>query len=688
MNAPQGATILPAMAKPDLDGLNPQQRKAVLHRRGPLLLLAGAGSGKTRVVTTRIAHLIGTGVLPGHVLAVTFTNKAAGEMAERVASLVGKDTAKLVTVSTFHALGVKMLRENGQAIGVPAQFTIFDAGDQANTVRDVMREARIDADRYDPRFVLGKISAAKNAGLSPDQLGSRPEDVVGRVVAQVYGQYQELLRGFGALDFDDLLLEPLRLLREAPRVLEHYRERFRYLMVDEFQDTNGVQMELCRLLAEEHRNLLVVGDDDQSIYAWRGARVENVLAFEKRFPDAVVLTLDQNYRSHGNILAAANGLIRHNRVRRDKTLWTASGDGERVRYVRMRDPESEARFIGTEIERLRYAEQRPLSDFGVLFRTNGQARALEEGMRFASLPYNLVGAYKFFDRKEVRDALCYLKLLVNDRDEASLRRALSFPPSGIGPGSIGRLSELARSRRISMLEAMRAAREVRGLNGRIQAAAEAFSGLVSRHAAQLGPGRPIVPVLKSLFAELRFYEALVASGDKREVVQSRWRNVEELLNGVGAYESRRGADASLDEYLRKIALDSRDEEDASVVQDKVTLMTLHAAKGLEFPVVFLTGLEEQLIPHKRSVDDGDVDEERRLLYVGITRARERLVMTGCRIRKRFSETQRCLQSRFLDEIPPETLTREDRSSGDVEDEACPAAREAAFARIAALFGDS
>ncbi|GMV42352.1 MAG: DNA helicase [Myxococcales bacterium] len=673
------------MAGVDLGGLNPKQREAVLHRHGPLLLLAGAGSGKTRVVTTRIAHLIATGVLPGHILAVTFTNKAAGEMGERVASLVSAEAAKKVTVSTFHSLGLLMLRERGRHIGIAPELSIFDQSDQVTTVRDVMREARIDTERYEPSWMLGRIGALKNGGVSADRYAPGPGDLIGALVADVYRRYTELLRAYSALDFDDLLLEPLRLLREHPAVRDEYRERFRWIMVDEFQDTNGVQLDLVRELADGHRNLLVVGDDDQSIYGWRGAQIENVLAFERHFPDARVLTLDQNYRSVGNVLHAANAVIRNNRVRRDKTLWTAEGQGEPLRYVRLPEPESEARFIAQEIDRLRYAESRPLSAFGVLFRTNGQARALEEGMRFANLPYKLVGAYKFFDRKEVRDALAWIRLLVNERDEVSLRRALAFPPSGIGPASLGRVSAFAHRHRVSMVEALHRADEIDGLNGRIRGTARDLSAIIRRTAARMAPGRPIQAPLAHMLQELRFYEAMVASGDKREVVLSRWRNVQDLLNGIGAYESRKGAEATLEDYLRLIALDTRDDEDASVEKDRLTMMTLHSAKGLEFPVVFLTGLEEGLLPHKRSADEGDVDEERRLFYVGITRARERLVMTGCRRRKRFAESIRCQESRFLDELPAEGVVREDRTDGSHDEAACPEARTAALAKIAALF---
>ena len=684
--AGSGGPILRRMSGVDLSGLNPKQREAVLHRHGPLLLLAGAGSGKTRVVTTRIAHLIGTGVPPGHILAVTFTNKAAGEMAERVASLVTAEAAKKVTVSTFHSLGLLMLRERGRHIGITPELSIFDSSDQVSTVRDVMREAKIDTDRYEPSWMLGRIGALKNSGISADRYDPPAHDLLGTLVRDVYRRYREILRSYSALDFDDLLLEPLRLLRERPDVRDEYRERFRWIMVDEFQDTNGVQLDLVRELADAHRNLLVVGDDDQSIYGWRGAQIENVLAFERHFPDARVLTLDQNYRSVGHVLDAANVVIRNNRVRREKTLWTAGDKGDLLRYVRLPEPESEARFVAAEIDRLRYAESRPLADFGVLFRTNGQARSLEEGMRFAGLPYKLVGAYKFFDRKEVRDALAYLRLLVNERDEMSLRRALQFPPTGIGPASLGRLSAWAHRSRVSTLAALEKADGIDGLNGRIRASAKDLAGIIRRYAALMQPGRPIHGPLTHLFRDLRFFDAMVASGDKREVVLARWRNVEELLNGVAVYESRKGAEASLDDYLRLIALDTKDDDEGPGTKDRLTMMTLHSAKGLEFPVVFLVGMEEGLLPHKRSADDGDVDEERRLFYVGITRARERLVLTSCRRRKRFAESLRCQESRFLDELPAESIVREDRTDGSHDEQACPQAREAALAKIASLFG--
>lgn len=663
-----------------LRDLNPEQETAVRTLRGPLLILAGAGSGKTRVITVRIAALVRMGTLPGHILAVTFTNKASREMAERLSGILGQEIASAVTASTFHKLGVHILREFGRHIGLPSEFTILDSDDQLGIVRDCMRQEKVSLERYEPRWIQNQISSLKNAGIAPGERELRMTDVVGSLVERVYVQYANALTRMSAVDFDDLLLKPLRLIRTVPEVLETLRERYRYIHVDEFQDTNGVQMEFLRLLAEKHRNLCVVGDDDQSIYGWRGARIENVLGFDQEFPEAKVIKLTQNYRSTKAILEAANAVIQHNEVRREKELWTASAYGEPVSCRRVETPEAEAELIANEIERIQLEKGKSPEDFGVLFRANSQARALEQALRAASIPYRVVGGMTFFDRKEVKDSLSYLRLVVNPSDELALRRCFSFPSKGIGEGTIGKLLTLARTKKIPVGLAMAYAHEIPGIHRRALNSMTKMAGIFSfRDAIENGKGDAVSAFL-SILEQVSFREGLREGAKKPDEARKKWENVEEVLTAFRRFSDKRKGKSTGTDFLQELSLVQQDDNDKED-KNKVVLMSLHASKGLEFPVVFLPGIEERFLPHWRSLESGDVAEERRLFYVGITRAREELHLTGCRVRRLYNKTSQCKASRFLEELP-ETVQRSMNAKVGLSEED---AHKAAMDQLAALF---
>ncbi|NUN16140.1 MAG: UvrD-helicase domain-containing protein [Myxococcales bacterium] len=671
----------------DLSSLNPQQLRAVVHRDGPLLLLAGAGSGKTRVVTHRIAHLIQHGTRPEGILAVTFTNKAATEMSERLHGLVGSDTAEKVMTSTFHKLGVLILKRDGRSVGVPEDFTIVDTDDQLTLIRDAMRQAEINTERYEPHWIQYRISAAKNAGMFADNLGARITDVIGQVISSVYRAYTDLLRRSNAVDFDDLLLLPLSILQTRPSALDYYRGRFLHILVDEFQDSNHVQLEIIRLLADKSRNVCVVGDDDQSIYGWRGALIRNILEFERYFPDATTITLTQNYRSTSVILTAANAVIQHNQSRRPKDLWTETISDDLIPVVQLRTPQDEARYVVEKIEEISRSEGRALDQFAILVRTNAQTKNFEEALRLSQTPYHLVGGLTFWDRAEIKDALALLRLLVNPNDEVALRRAVGVYGTAVGPATFRRLIDAAHVHRRTLLDMMENASGVSGIGGKAAQICEEFARHIKSHGLLLYPGGPVAAVVRRLIDSVKLNRLLITRAGDEEEGTKRYSNVKELVRSLEAYESRRGREASLGEFLRGLALDQTDSADQT--DGKVTLMTLHSAKGLEFPVVFLCGLEERIVPHARVVDeDGDVDEERRLFYVGMTRARAKLILTWCQKRERFGETKRSIPSRFLDELPAHITCREDLGDlAEPEQSNLTSAREDAFRRLASLFGD-
>ena len=653
----------------DLSTLNPPQREAVTTTEGPLLVLAGAGSGKTRVIANRVAYLLWQGVEPSAVLAVTFTNKAAKEMKERVVALAGRVGAG-VLVSTFHSFGLWLLQEEHKAAGLPKRFSICDAGDQVALVKRCMRDVKVDDRSFDPRRVLWLISGAKNALRKEIRVKEAGQgDDYDLIAAEVFPRYQAALRAQRAVDFDDLIALPVELLRKDAAVRAKVQERFRYLLVDEYQDTNRCQLELLKLVAGERMNVCAVGDDDQAIYGWRGAEVKNILRFDRHFPGAKEVRLEQNYRSTGHVLACANGVISKNPDRKAKKLWTSSGAGERVRVAALETDDEEASFVAGEISRLR-AEGRPLHHFAVLYRLNAQSRPVEEALRELGLPYRMHGGSSFFDRAEVRDLLAYLKLCASTDDEVSLGRVVNVPARGIGDASLERLHGWAVEHRLHLFDALERAAEVQGLpRGAAERMVE-FAALVRRYGeAFRAPGAKLGETARRLVAEVDLYAHARSTVKSAEAGARKVEALDGLLRSLEGYEQRTTRRPSLAVWLARLALDSRAEEDPEEGEG-VTLMTLHAAKGLEFPVVFLVGVEEDLLPCAGIQGEArDLDEERRLAYVGITRARERLFITRAATRQKRGKLMTRTPSRFLDDLPPEAWEAHDPNARDPVDAA-------------------
>lgn len=638
------------------DTLNEPQREAVLHTDGPLLILAGAGSGKTRVLTHRIAYLIDErGVNPWNILAITFTNKAAEEMRQRVDSLVNFG-AESIWVSTFHSACVRILRRFIDRLGYDNRFTIYDTDDQKTLMKEVCRKVDIDTKVYKERNLLAAVSSAKNEMILPDEFELNAGGDFGQLkIAKVYREYEAQLKANNALDFDDLLVKTVQLLETQPDVLEYYQERFRYIMVDEYQDTNTVQFRLVRLLAGKYRNLCVVGDDDQSIYKFRGANIRNILDFEHEFPDAHVVRLEQNYRSTGNILNAANGVIRNNRNRKEKTLWTDNGEGEKIQLRQFDTAFDEAEYIAEDIKK-EVQEGASYNDSAVLYRTNAQSRLFEEKFIAMNIPYKIVGGINFYARREIKDLLAYLKTVDNGQDDLAVRRIINVPKRGIGLTTINRIQESADERGIGFYEALLAPELIPGV-GRSVSKLDSFAALIEYFKGQTEK-ESITDLLREIIEKTGYVESLEAE-DKVEA-ESRIENIDELVNKAAAYEEDcqdRGEEASLSGFLEEVALvadiDSLDED-----QDYVVLMTLHSAKGLEFPHVYLAGMEDGLFPSYMTItsdDNEDLEEERRLCYVGITRAEEKLTLTCARRRMVRGETQFNKMSRFIKEIPMELI---------------------------------
>ena len=638
------------------DTLNEPQREAVLHTDGPLLILAGAGSGKTRVLTHRIAYLIDErGVNPWNILAITFTNKAAEEMRQRVDSLVSFG-AESIWVSTFHSACVRILRRFIERLGYDNRFTIYDTDDQKTLMKEVCRKVDIDTKVYKERNLLAAVSSAKNEMILPDEFELNAGGDFGQLkIAKVYREYEAQLKANNALDFDDLLVKTVQLLETQPDVLEYYQERFRYIMVDEYQDTNTVQFRLVRLLAGKYRNLCVVGDDYQSIYKFRGANIRNILDFEHEFPDAHVVRLEQNYRSTGNILNAANGVIRNNRNRKEKTLWTDNGDGEKIQLRQFDTAFDEAEYIAEDIKK-EVQEGASYNDSAVLYRTNAQSRLFEEKFIAMNIPYKIVGGINFYARREIKDLLAYLKTVDNGQDDLAVRRIINVPKRGIGLTTINRIQESADERGIGFYEALLAPDLIPGV-GRSASKLDSFAALIEYFKGQTEK-ESITDLLREIIEKTGYVESLEAE-DKVEA-ESRIENIDELVNKAAAYEEDcqdRGEEASLSGFLEEVALvadiDSLDED-----QDYVVLMTLHSAKGLEFPHVYLAGMEDGLFPSYMTItsdDHEDLEEERRLCYVGITRAEEKLTLTCARRRMVRGETQFNKMSRFIKEIPMELI---------------------------------
>jgi DNA helicase II / ATP-dependent DNA helicase PcrA len=718
--------------------LNTEQQAAALATDGPVLILAGAGSGKTRTLVYRIVHLLKKGIDARRILSVTFTNRAAAEMRERVTSVIGKD-AKGLTLSTFHSLGARILRDHFEAAGLPKKFSIYATGDQLALVKRVMNEevyvaATAGEETYDAKRVLYQISSWKNQLLTP--IDARNEVVEGAtrgnrsddyaiLAADVYPRYQEALRAAGAVDFDDLLLLPVELLRAHMDVREALWRRWQYLMVDEYQDTNGAQLELARLLAGPHKNLCVVGDDDQSIYAWRGADLRNILDFERHFPGARVIILEENYRSSQRILEAANAVIGHNSARKVKRMRTANGLGPKLDYYEFDEgdgrtaEEQEAGMVAREIGVRRFSEQLQWSDFAVLYRTNLQARSLEEAMRAANLPYRVVGGTSYFDRKEIADAAAYLRALVNPSDEVALRRIINYPTRGIGRTTLLRLVEVSRERSRTLWDTLCAVDGVEGLS-RVQCEAVAsFVRLLQSARARLDAveaafvagittDETIESWLESFLRSLKLEEAIRQENRSDKVGQIRIDNLRDFVSSAGVYERRVWAAVPLPDeeidwapptlagFLERISLVNEEEskDDRDEEPNRVTLMTLHSAKGLEFAHVFLVGCEEEILPHARSVSEiseggahDPIAEERRLFYVGITRAQHRLTLSGCRTRRRGGEELPRQPSRFLKEIPTELVEhRSARSESSLTEGDRKDLRQNFFAQMKDMLG--
>jgi DNA helicase-2/ATP-dependent DNA helicase PcrA len=652
----------------DLASLNPRQLEAVLHDDGPLLVLAGAGSGKTRVIIYRITRLIRDGVDPAQILGVTFTNKAAREMRQRLIELAGARGAK-VQLSTFHSLGLRIIREEQEAAGLRPGFCIYDSGDQVSLVRDMMRQIRVADRRLDAARVLELILRAKRerrANLVPEE----DADDYAFAAAELYPRYVAQMRAFNAVDFDDLILRAQDVLDE-PAARGRWRERFRYILVDEYQDTSPDQLMLLRGLAEKHNNICVVGDDDQSIYAWRGAAAGNILEFSKQFRGTREVVLDQNYRSTNRILEAANAVIRNNPVRKPKNLWSAGGAGDAVEVVACGTGDDEAAFVVETIQRLLYDGTRA-DEVAILYRANVQSRAFEELLALERVPFRVVGGQAFFERKEVRDAIAYLSVVQNPSDEVSLRRIINTPPRGIGVSSVERLSSHGEKTGQGLWGAVLDAGAVEGLPGSAVAGAAALVAALEPRAASLraAGSDELATQARDLFEALGLRDAILTADDASGISTRRLENLDEVVRSLELYEHQAPDGPLLAEFLRSSALTQIPRGGEEKQQEQVTLMTLHSAKGLEFNYVFLVGVEEDALPHRKTVEEaGDLSEERRLCYVGMTRARKRLWLTWARQRRRYGKLQDRAASRFLAEIPDGPgVERRNHGGGDAGEE--------------------
>ncbi len=646
--------------------LNAPQLEAVRYTDGPLLVLAGAGSGKTSVITHKLAALVEAGHEPSSIAAVTFTNKAAREMRERAAALMGAEAAAPLRISTFHTLGLNIIRREYGNLGYKRGFTVFDAHDSRNLVKELLRQDQADTEAFTDAACWA-ISAWKGALVSPEEAAAMAGDDLEAARARQYGAYQRALAAYNAVDFDDLIARPVGLFRDRPEVLDAWRDRIRYVLGDEYQDTNFAQYQLMRLLVGETGAFTVVGDDDQSIYAWRGARPDNLASLARDFPALKVVKLEQNYRSSGRILAAANGLIANNPHLFEKRLWSAHGPGERVRVLQAADGGDEAERVAMELLRMKTEGRVRWSDCAVLYRGNHQARPFEQALRSRRIPYSVTGGTSFFDRTEVKDLLAYLRLAANPDDDAAFLRVVNVPRREIGTVTLEKLAGWAAQRGMSLLGASLEA----GLHGVLPARAvqrlDAFGRMIVSMADAAEAGEPVRRLAEDLIAELDYRQWLTDSArDPRQADKAR-ENVDELLDWLGK-ASRGKAAATLSEALDRLSLlDMLDREAGEEDQEKVRLMTLHAAKGLEFHTVFLVGCEEGLLPHRSNLEDPGLEEERRLAYVGVTRARQRLVMTFASRRKRFGEVVDCTPSRFLEEMPSDMLEWEGRTELSAEE---------------------
>ena len=643
-----------------LAGLNPQQKKAVQITEGPLLVVAGAGSGKTSVLTRRIAYLVAEkGIAPWNILAITFTNKAATEMREREHKLLGQQ-ADSIWMSTFHALCVRILRRDAEKIGYTSNFSIADSAEQLTLIKHIQKEQNINPKMYEPRRILSAISNGKNDLLTPDAYSASASSPFEKVTAQVYQEYQKRLKNDQIMDFDDLIMQTLVLFKTDPTVLHYYQNKFRYLLVDEYQDTNQAQYELCHALAAQYKNICVVGDADQSIYGWRGANMENIMNFEKDYHDAGVQTvkLEQNYRSTGHILAAANAVITNNSNRKDKKLWTDQGEGAKVTYYRAQSGDDEAHFIISKIQEEVKEKRRSYHDFAVLYRTNAQSRTVEESFVKSNVPYQIVGGHKFYDRKEIMDVMAYLKLVANPSDSMSFNRIINTPKRGIGPVSVRRFLDFARENNLSILGAFDHL-NMSGVTARAAAKLSDF-GAKLRDVINFARDHSVTGLTEKILQDFGYTAALKA--EHTIEAETRLENLDEFLSVTKRFDDEYEenddsveTENALSDFLAEVSLLS-DQDDLANNDDQVALMTLHAAKGLEFPVVFLVGMEDGLFPLSRSLmEDDQLEEERRLAYVGITRAKRELFLTNAYSRMMYGRMQNNPPSRFLEEIDQDDL---------------------------------
>lgn len=638
-----------------LQDVTDKQREAITHIEGPLLVVAGAGSGKTRVITRRIGYLMSQGVKPYNILAITFTNKAADEMCERVKQF---SSHKGLWVSTFHKMCSRILRRCIDRLGYSRDFSIYDTTDQLNRVKSIMAELQLDTTRWKPRSIVSSISNAKNKLIDPETFGSTASGFYDLNVAQIYKKYQTLLKANNALDFDDLLIKTIELFKTHPDILEMYQDQFRFILIDEYQDTNYSQYTITRLLANRYRNICVTGDPDQSIYGWRGADIRNIMDFEKDYPDAKVVLLEQNYRSTKHILHAASSVIQQNKYRRQKTLWTENTLGEKIKVVYCEDEHGEADEIARLIRGLKDRGMK-YSDIAVFYRTNAQSRVLEISLRNSGIPYTIIGGVEFYQRKEIKDILSYLRLCMNPHDEVALERTINTPTRGIGNTTVKKLKDWAAAQGTGLFHAIQHIGSIPEITGKSALAIKRFSELIS--GLQQLPRSPVEDIIKRVIEKTNYFAFLRESGEKES--KDRIANVEELVNAAHEYDITYG-EGTLQGFLEEVALVS-DVDELEDTAEAVTLMTLHTAKGLEFPVVFLTGMEEGLLPHSESNDvDEEIEEERRLCYVGITRAMKELFLTHAKRRMRYGQMNVCRSSRFLDEIPDEILDKIDKTNRD------------------------
>jgi DNA helicase II / ATP-dependent DNA helicase PcrA len=627
--------------------LNPQQLEAVTSTQGPVLILAGAGTGKTRVITMRITYLLHEGVSPDAILAVTFTNKAANEMRERVGTMVERSKAKRLTICTFHALCVRILRQDIERLGYKTNFAIYDEGDQLGLIRKIIARISAKNEKLDPQLARNLISRAKNQHWKLAESATNNS-----LLAAVFERYQEELKAANAVDFDDLLILTVRLLETNPAVTNKWQERFQYLMIDEFQDTNRLQLELVRYLGHRHRNVCVVGDDDQSIYGWRGAEIANILEFEAHFADPKIIKLEQNYRSSNAILGLANSIIRHNPRRRPKALWSEKGAGQNVKIVAVPNDREEANYVVSELQKQQLEVAGSWRRFAIIFRMNAQSRLFEEQLRRLQIPYRIIGGRSFFERREVKDLLAYLAGLANPNDDLNLLRIINTPARGIGAATIDLAVAESNQAKTSIFATLQSPGFQELLSAKTRTAVHAFIELIDRYETQIHqPLVDLASIARALLEEIRYSEELRRSCKTPEEALNREENVRELVRTLADYQRR--STEGLSGFLAEVALDQEREEETDTDKDGVTLITFHAAKGLEFPHVFLIGIEEGILPHDRSKLEGNLDEERRLFYVGVTRAMQTLTITHCANRNKYGGSIPCHPSSFLKDLDPQ-----------------------------------